>query len=517
VVTAHRVSRLVLAPALFAGAIQVATGWVEPYGLLHDELYYWVGAKRLSLGYVDHPPLAPWVLAGWTALLGDGRLAFVLVPALCSAGTVLLTGWMAGRFGAGRFGQGLASLCVALLPFNLVLFSFYSVNALEVLLWTAFTALLVELLRTGNERLWLGLGVIGGLGLLDKHTFALLLAGTAVGIVGTPLRAQLRSRWPWLGGAAALLVTLPNLVWNARHGWPSLAFYRSRPLVDLPATWLDALELQVMGTNQASVLVWAPGVLFLLFSRRARAHRALAIVFVTLFAVILLSGQRRADRIAGIYPVVLAAGAACWNQWTGRGHRAARTGLVALLLLFGALTIPAALPLLPPAAAGEYFDALGGQPEIERADVGPSIPLYLTGRLEWERLGDEVARAWDALPPREQARAVVLAPHWVFASVVQYYGRNRDLGPVVSPHNAYWFWRSDAAGRDVVLSVAVPEEVLSRYFAETREVAVFRCEYCTSFRPDLTLLVGKGPVRPVEELLTGWRHFGILPSPHLRP
>lgn len=500
---------------LFA-VLQLATGWIEPYGLFHDECYYWVGAKRLSLGYVDHPPLAPWLLAGFTALLGDGRLPFVLAPALCFAGTVLIGGMLAQRMGASGFGQMLAGLCVGVTPFNLVAFSFYSANAPEILLWSACTFLLVELIRTGNDRLWLAIGAIAGLGLLNKHTFALLAAGIAMGIVATPLRAQLLRRWIWLGVAIAFLLALPNLVWNALNGWPSLAFYRSRPAIDLDATPLEALELQVVGANPVNVLFWLPGVFFILFSRKARPYLPLAIAFSTLFVVILVSGQRRADRIAGIYPVVLAAGAAFWDQWSGRGRAAVRAVLTVAVLAFGALVVPATLPVLSPQAVGKYFEALGEKPNIETSDLGQAIPLYLMGRLEWERFADEVVEVWEALPPGERERAVVLAPHWLFGSVVQYHGRNAGLPPVVAPHNAYWFWREDAAGRDVVLSVAIPRDVLARYFDEVREVAVFRCAYCATYRRDMPILVATGPVRPLEELLTEWRHFGIEPSPLLR-
>jgi len=511
-----RTPPLLLGLAVAVAALELATAWTPPYGLFHDELYYWAGAQRLALGYVDHPPLAPWVLAASTALLGDGRLAFRLVPALCFGGTVLLTGRMAQRLGAGSFGQVLAGLSVAVMPVLLVLFSFYSVNALEILLWTATTFLLVELLRTGNDRLWLGIGVLAGIGLLDKHTFALLGAGIAVGILATPLRAQLRSRWLWIGGAIALLLALPNLLWNAQYDWPSLAFYRSRPAVDLPATLAEALELQILGANPANLLVWLPGALFLLFSRRARPYRPLGIAFVTLFVVILLSGHRRADRIVGIYPVVLAAGATAWDQWRGRGYRGVRIALVGALLAFGALVLPTSLPILSPRAVGEYFEALGEKPEIETSDVGQAIPLYFAGRLDWERFADQVAETWEALPPGEQERAVMLAPHWVFASVLEYYGRDRGFPPVVAPHNAYWFWREDAAGHDVVLAVAIPADVLARDFAETRELGVFRCQYCTRFRRDLPIVLATGPVRPLEALLFEWRHFSIEAAPRLR-
>jgi len=510
-----RTDLLLLGLALAFGALVIG-GRVEPYGLFHDELYYWAGAQRLGLGYVDHPPLAPWVLASSTALLGDGRLGFGLVPALCAAGTVLATGLMARRLGAGRWGQLLAGLCVATAPIFLVFGSFFSVNALEILLWPLACLLLLERIRTGNRRLWLAIGLVAGLGLLNKHTFALLAFGLALGILATPLRTELRSRWPWLGAAVALLLASPNLYWNWLHDWPSLAFYRSRPAVDLPASFVDALALQLAGMNPATVFVWVAGLLFLLLSREARPQRAFGFAFLVLLAVMLFSGLRRVDRSAGIFPIAFAAGATFWDRWRGRGRSVVRWGLPVLVGGVGALLVPVSLPVLPPEAAARWFAALGDAPDIETADVGVELPLYLVGRLEWERMVDQVAAAWDSLPPEERERAVILAPHWVFASVIEYYGRHRGLAPVVSPHNAYWFWREDAAGRDVALSVAVESEVLSRFFAETRELDIFRCEHCAIFRPDLPILVSTGPVRRLEELLTGWRHFSIEAAPGLR-
>jgi len=109
----------------------------------------------------------------------------------------------------------------------------------------------------------------------------------------------------------------------------------------------------------------------------------------------------------------------------------------------------------------------------------------------------------------------VLAPQWLFASVVEYYGRERGLPPVMSPHNAYFFWREDAAGCDVALTVGIEADVLSRYFTNTRALGCFRCEYCANFRLDLPIQVAYTTMRPLEELLLEWRHFARLPAPAL--
>jgi hypothetical protein len=296
-----------------------------------------------------------------------------------------------------------------------------------------------------------------------------------------------------------------------------MEFYRSRPIADLPATVWEAFLLQLLAANPGTMTIWVPGLLYLLFSRRARPYRPLGITFVVLFFVVLFSGQRRADRIVGIYPVVLAAGATLWDRWRGRGHRAVRWVLVVALLLFGGLVLPATLPVLPPVMVASYFeDVLGEKPDIEKADVGQPLPLHFVGRLEWERFAEEVIAAWDSLPADERQRAVILAPHWLFASVVEYYGRERELPPIVAPHNAYWFWRDEIDGRDLVVAVGVETEVLSRYFGEARLLHVFRCRHCATFRPDLPIVLCTRPVRPLQDLFAQWKHFGIDEAPALR-
>jgi 4-amino-4-deoxy-L-arabinose transferase-like glycosyltransferase len=163
-------------------------GLLGPYGPFIDELYYVSCAERPALGYVDHPPLAPLLLRASRAILGEGMLALRLPPALAGAALVLLVGWMARRLGAGPLGQGLACGGVLGAPVLLALFGFYSMNAFEVLLWAGLTALLIEIERRDEARLWLVFGGLAGLALLNKHTTVLLAGGLAVGVLLTPAR-----------------------------------------------------------------------------------------------------------------------------------------------------------------------------------------------------------------------------------------------------------------------------------------------------------------------------------------
>lgn len=506
--------------AAFAG-VQVALGVLEPwgYGIFHDEAYYWACARRPGAGYVDHPPFAPWVLAAGLASGASPRWLLALVPAGCGAALVLVTALMARRLGAGRSGQVLAALCVALAPVPLAFSSFYSVNAFELLFWTLAFAASLELLRTRDPRWWTALGAIAGVALLNKHTFVLCGAALVAGVLATPARRLLCSRWLAVGAALAFALALPNLLWNAANDWPSLAFYRSVGAEkNLPTGLGRGLVLQLAGFGPAATLVWLPGLGWLLLARAGRRYRALGVAFLLLLAIMLLSGQRRSDRIAGAYPLLLAAGAACWEGWSRHAWaRRLRQALPPLVATTGVLLLPISLEVLPPTAVIRYFEALGQKPEIEAGDVGHGLPVHLMGRLDWPELADRVGDAFRALPASERAHAAVLAPHWVLASVVEYYGRERGVGPVVSPHNAWWFWRGEAAGRDVVISVGIEPEVLERYFATTRRVGFVECHWCANWRPDMPIQLSRGPVRPLETLLEEWRYFGSDRAPALTP
>ncbi len=512
-----RTSRLPLLVFLIATVfvgVQLWAGTVPPYGRLHDEFYYWAGAKNLAFGYVDHPPFAPWILALATGLLGDGEFPFALVPALCGAATIVVTAQMAHRLGADRFGQVLAALCVAAAPFYLIIFSFFSVNSFEVLLWSLLCLTAIHLVQSDDGRIWLVIGAITGVGLLNKHTFVLIAGAFALALLLSPRRAHLRTRWPWIGATLAIGLASPNLIWNFLNGWPSLHFYLSRSTVNVPTNMLEALGIQIFGTNPGTLLVTVSGLVGLLASKRMRRYRPLGIAAAILIGFIVMSGLRRGDRIAGIYPLLFAAGATILGQQKGRITRAGRLTVTVSILLLAIPVGRLSLPIRPPEKIAAFFRSIGQSPDIE-SEENAALPLYLSARLEWERFADQVLRAADAIPVTERDRVAILSPHWLYASIIEYYGRNRDIPPVISPHNAYYFRRNDADGRDIVMSVGIDPLLLERYFAHTEVLDIFECEYCVSWRPDIPMTLSRKPKQPMTQYLEEWQHFGLTASPAL--
>src|SRR6185503_15660545 len=116
----------------------------------------------------------------------------------------------------------LAAVGMALAPYSLAFSSYLSMNAIEPLIWMGCAWVLLRIIRTGNERLWLAFGALAGVGLLNKDTMLLFGFALVTGLLLTRERRHFRSRWFWVAGALALLIALPNLAWQAHHHFPHL-------------------------------------------------------------------------------------------------------------------------------------------------------------------------------------------------------------------------------------------------------------------------------------------------------
>jgi hypothetical protein len=501
------VTPVVYAVAGVALLAQVVPGLLGGYGYFIDELYYLACARRLAWGYVDHPPFSIALLRGETVLLGTSIPAIRVLPALAGAALAVLTGYLARRLGGGGFAQALAALATLAPPVFLVFFGFYSMNAFEPVLWLLAVLALVGLVDGGDPRGWLWLGLVFGVGLLNKHTMVLLGLAVLAGLLLTPERRLLASRWPSLAGVLAFAILLPNLVWQAQHGWPSLEFYRNADLVkNIPTPPVTGLLNQVLFMNPVLLPLWLAGLVLLFVSRELRRYRFLGWAYLVLLALVLASRVSRADRIAGIYPVLFAAGAVAVERAGVRWLRGASLALVAA----GAIAFaPVGLPVLAPDALARYVALLGVVPRIEKGEAKRAdLPQWFADRFGWPELVDQVTRVAQDLPAAERTRAIVIAPSYGQAGALDHLGRG--LPPVLSGHNTYFLWGQAQAPRlDPAVAIVLggrPAD-LEQAFAEVTTVAVYRCAYCPRWRDELAIRVARGPRVSLAEAWPRFKHF----------
>src|SRR5215470_7534266 len=206
-------------------ALHMATA--TRYGYFRDALYYIACSHHLAFGYVDLPPLFPFI--AWIArhTLGTSLPALIFWPALAGAGRILLIAAFARQLGAQRFGAALAALLAATPAVWWVIDHQFAMNAFEPLFWIGCAYVILRMIKTQNPKLWLAFGAVAGLGLENKYSISVFAFALLLGLFLTSQRKLLFTPWLFAGGAVALLIFLPNLIWNIRHHWPFLELMRN--------------------------------------------------------------------------------------------------------------------------------------------------------------------------------------------------------------------------------------------------------------------------------------------------
>ena len=499
--------RLLLSIAGAAFALQILPNFFGGYGYFIDELYYIACARRLDFGYVDHPPLAPFLLRLAMSVFGESVVAIRLLPALAAAALAYLTGWLTAFFGGGRWAQGFAAVTVTLAAGLLLFFDFFSMNAFEVLFWTAAVVTLVVMIRTNEPKLWLVFGAVAGLSLENKHTMVLVCAALIVGLLLTPARGLLFSRWLWLGGAVALVLFLPNVLWQIEHGWPSLEFYQNATLEkNISSPPGKILFNQILFMNPVTLPIWLMGFVFLL--DRERGFRAIGFAYVLLLGLLLLTQSSRPDRIAGMYPMLFAAGATWWGTFFARRRPELKWAFVTFVVAGCLAFAPLFQPWLPPSTLARYVAFIGVDTQIERGEGKlAQLPQWLADRFGREELVAQIADIYKGLPPEEQKRTILLMPSYGHAGAVELMGEPLGLPAVMTAQNTYHMWGRAIAPQladSVVIAVGWDREALEHSFADVSDVATYTCQYCMNWRNNMAIRIARNPTLTASEFQKAW-------------
>lgn len=493
---AQRLNRLVYGLAAFYFILEWILPTLGQYGYFIDEFYYLACAGHLGLGYVDHPPLSVFLLWFVRLVLGDSLIAIRFMPALAGGFTVLLVGIIARRLGANGLGQILAAGAMMTGLVYQVVFSYFSMNALSIMLWAVGFLILVKIEKENEPRWWLVFGIVTGLGLLNKHTFILFPAGLFVGLLLTPARRHLASRWLWAGGLIAICLFVPNLIWQMINGWPSFEFYRNADFYkNVPTPPQLVLLNQILAVNPGTLIVWISGLVFLLVSKRGQSLRHLGWIYVVLLMLMFISQSSRPDRIAEAYIILFAAGGTYLSSLCGRkpfGWLRWATPLT--FVITGLALIPLALPLLPVNETANYAATLGVVPQIEKSEgETPQLPLWLGNKIEWERFVDDIEAVASEIDREEAQKTVILVPTYGQAGAIELLGRGRRLPPVYATQNNYFHWGPPPDSVEVAIIAGFSEETVRSIFNEAKVVRIHNCDRCIKWRDNQPIWIARKP------------------------
>jgi hypothetical protein len=418
-------------------------------GYFDDELYFLAAGRHLAWGYADQGPLVPLLARAMDSLIPGSLVAERLPVTILTAAGVLLTALIARELGGQRRAQVLAAAVFAMgmLAGGHVL----TTAAIDSVIWTAATWLLVRWIRTRHDGLLLGLGGLTAAALQNKWLIAgfWLVLGLSAVVVGP--WDLLRRPALWLAAAIALIAALPTLFWQSQHGWPQLAMTKVIAHDDLFGGRLTFLPLVLISSGIVLGMVLACyGLWRLLCSPQLRPYRLLGWTVLGLVALFFITNGR-SYYVAGLYALCWAAGAVelqrrqlvGWWRWILSWPVYALSAIIALT----------SLPVLP----------------VSWPSMAKPVSLASLG---WPEEVDTVADAYQALPPDRRHTTVVIANWYWDAAAIDRFGPARGLPRAYSAHRGYWYFGSPPDDTDTVLFVGSNPSYLHQFFTEVSESTI---------------------------------------------
>jgi hypothetical protein len=355
---------------------------------------------------------------------------------------VVQTALIARELGGKRFALLLSAITVAIAPQYLSNGSLLTTNCLEPNLWIG-SAYFAILAIKRDPKYWLWFGVVAGIGLEEKYSIALFGIGIVVGLLLTEQRRVFLNKWIWLGGLAAFLIFLPNLLWNIHYHWPFLELMHNiraegRDVV-LPAG--QYFFQQTLLANPLTAPIWITGLIAFFISPRLKPYRVLGWSYVVCYTILfLLHGKNY--YLAPIYPMLLAAGAVVIDSALSAPRRAwLKPAIVVILLASGVHFAPVVVPVLSPARFIAYTKYLPFKiPHMEHSHARAILPQWYADQFGWQEIVDETAVAWNQLSADERRDCGIFAQDYGQAGAIDFLGRRYGLPRALSGDKTFFLW-----------------------------------------------------------------------------
>jgi len=479
------------------------------YGFFRDEFYYIACANRLDFGYVDQPPFSIYILAIIKFIFGNSLFVIRFLPAILHGAIVYLAGLMSFKMGGGKSAVIISCIAVALAPEILGNHTIYSMNPFDFLFWslTAFTLTLI--IQSEKKNLWILLGLVLGLGLLNKVGILWLCFGVFIALLLTPYRKYLKTLSPWLAFLIAFIIFIPFIIWNFTHDFAHVEFIQNALKYKYSSlTPLDFIIGQFMKLNPFSAIVWLSGLYFFFFNKEGKKYIILGILYISVFLILILNGHSKAGYLAPAYPMLFAGGGILIERISLlKNWRWFKYAVIIPLVISGIFLIPLALPVLPVETYISYSKKLGQAPSTAENKELAELPQFYADMFGWEGMAKDVSNVYKSLREDEKRTTVVFCNNYGDAGTIEYYRKKYELPPVICSHNNYWYWWDlDMKITNIIIIGGNEEDHLSS-LEEVKVAAIHKSKFAMPYENNLPIFICRGLKRSVMEAHNLTKHY----------
>jgi hypothetical protein len=418
------------------------------FGFHRDELLHLVLADHLDWGYKEVPPFIALLAKISSVVFGNSVFAARIFPTICSGLIIWFTGLITVELGGRRFAIALACLALIFSPAFAASGYLFQPVVFDQLWWVLTVWLLTKYCNTSSAKYLYLLGAVVGFGLLTKYTMAFFTFCLIVGLLFSKNRKLLLNRHMIGAALVALLIFLPNLIWQLHHHLPVITHMKTLREEQLDFIKPSDFIKQQFLVNGVALFVWLTGFVFLLFSFRLHKFQFLAVAFVLIFTFLLVMNGK-SYYLFGAYPMLFAAGGFGFERWLKTAGYTFRSLVIALFTVPNLLLFPLVLPVLPLNQTLAVFNFANNSLHfLDFATTWEDHKHHATTQdygdmFGWDEMTASVVKAWNSLTPEQQKHTQIYADNYGEAGAIHHFGKQYNLPEVVSLNSSFTLWASD--------------------------------------------------------------------------
>ncbi|MET3979483.1 hypothetical protein ABIB62_002069 [Mucilaginibacter sp. UYP25] len=440
---------------------------ISNFGFHRDELLHLVLGDHLDWGYKEVPPFIALLAKITLNIFGDSVFAARIFSTIASGLIIWLTGQITTELGGRRYAITIACLALIFAPAFAASGYLFQPVVFDQLWWVVTVWLFAKYLNTADVKYLYWLGVAVGVGMLTKYTMAFFTASLIVGILISRERKLLFNKHVAYSALIAILIFLPNIIWQFAHHLPVI-----HHMQELRETQLDYVKpkdfvMQQVLVNGVALLVWVTGFCFLLFSFKLRRFRYLAIAYVLIF-LFLLEMNGKSYYLFGAYPMLFAAGGFALERMLKRTYYILRTVAVLIVVVPNLLLLPLVLPILPLDRTVTFIkNAERRMPFLsfitkwEDQKQHPLTQDY-ADMLGWDEMAKKAADTYHSLTPEQQKHTQLFADNYGQAGALHHYRHKYNLPEVTSLNSSFQLWAADSLSAHYIIYVDDDDNVERR-------------------------------------------------------
>ena len=433
------------------------------YEIHRDGFLYIELGKHLSWGYFSVPPSIAVFADIARFIFGDTEFGIRFFPAIIGGASMMIIGIMVKEMGGGKIAQFIALLAFLTSPAYLRSNTLFQPVSFNQFYWLLLSYLIFRLIRTERPGYWIWIGIVAGLAFLNKYSVVFYLAAFFISIFLTSTRKWLKTFYPYLSGLIAFMIALPNLIWQHQHDWPVINHMRELAETQLIHVKLDNFLLEQILMNLPALLIWIPGLIFILFTAEGKKYRILGLIYIlTICQLIILRGKHYYT--LGLYTMLFAFGGYILVKWLQGRLQFIRYIIIAINIILALLILPVSLPVMKPEQYVRFMNSIGME-KSQRWEDGEyyDLPQDYADMIGWKELTGIVRDAYFSLTPEERQHCTIFANNYGEAGALNFYGKKDRLPHVVSFNDSFLYWAPDSVPFNIVIKVGESDDLLEMY------------------------------------------------------